>query len=47
MKDIKDLIFKTLASVQPNMANIYKSCRPTDENLEVCFEIYGFDIIID
>lgn len=47
MQDIKDLIFKTIASVQPIMGHAYKSSRPKDETLELCFEILGFDIIID
>ena len=34
-------------SVQPIMNHGYKMSRPKDEQLEMCFEIYGFDIIID
>jgi len=29
------------------MAHAYKSSRPINENLEVCFEILGFDIMLD
>ena len=29
------------------MLHAYKSSRPNDEYLELCFEILGFDILID
>jgi tubulin polyglutamylase TTLL6/13 len=29
------------------MHHAYKSSRPNDEQLELCFEILGFDIMID
>jgi hypothetical protein len=29
------------------MLHAYKSSRPNDEYLELCFEILGFDIMID
>ena len=29
------------------MLYAYKTSRPKDEQLEVCFEILGFDILID
>jgi tubulin polyglutamylase TTLL6/13 len=38
---------KTIASVQPVLSYSYKSNRPKDEDLELCFEILGFDIMID
>ncbi|MFN9909916.1 MAG: YheC/YheD family protein [bacterium] len=44
---IRDLITKTIASVQPIMNHAYKCSRPNDEQLELCFEILGFDIMID
>ena len=47
MKKIRSLIVKTVATVQPIMAHAYKTSRPKDEHLEVCFEILGFDILID
>lgn len=47
MSKIRGIIIKTLAAVQPIMAHAYKSSRPKDENLELCFEILGFDIMID
>ncbi len=47
MKRIRSLIVKTVATVQPIMAHSYKTSRPKDEQLEVCFELLGFDILID
>ena len=29
------------------MQHAYKSSRPNDKVLEICFEILGFDIMID
>lgn len=47
MKKIRSLIVKTVAAVQPIMAHAYKTSRPKNEQLEVCFEILGFDILVD
>lgn len=38
---------KTICSVQPYITHIYKANRPNEQNQEMCFEILGFDIIID
>jgi len=29
------------------MSHAYKNSRPINENLELCFEILGFDVLID
>ena len=47
MKKIRGIILKTIAAVQPIMLYAYKTNRPKDEQLEVCFEVLGFDILID
>ncbi|OMJ90247.1 hypothetical protein SteCoe_7451 [Stentor coeruleus] len=44
---IEDIILKTLCSVQPSVAHIYKTCQPEDFTNGMCFELLGFDIIID
>lgn len=46
-KSIEGLILKTICSVQPYITHIYKANRPSEQNQEMCFEILGFDIIID
>lgn len=42
-----DIVIKTLCSIQPHLAHIYRSCQPDDYSNGMCFEILGFDIIID
>ncbi|OMJ78088.1 hypothetical protein SteCoe_22198 [Stentor coeruleus] len=44
---IEDIILKTLCSVQPSVAHVYKTCQPEDFTNSMCFELLGFDIIID
>ena len=44
---IKDIIIKTLCSVQPSLAHTYKACQPDDPYNGMCFEILGFDVILD
>lgn len=41
---IKDVIIKTLISVEPHIVNKF-NCFAKHRN--VCFEVYGFDVIID
>lgn len=45
--DIKDIILKTLISVQPMLAHTYRSCQPDDIDNSMCFEVLGFDIFLD
>jgi len=45
--DINDIIVKTLCCIQPSLAHIYKSCQPEDKSNSCCFELLGFDIILD
>jgi tubulin polyglutamylase TTLL6/13 len=40
-------IIKTLVSVQPMLAHTYRSCQPDDFTNSMCFEILGFDVILD
>lgn len=44
---IEDIIMKTICSVQPSLSHIYKSCQPEDCSNSMCFELLGFDIIIN
>ena len=47
MSDIKQLIIKSLLTVQPSLAHTYRSCQPDDVDNSMCFEILGFDIFLD
>eukprot|EP00002_Diphylleia_rotans_P004376 TRINITY_DN1319_c0_g2_i5.p1 TRINITY_DN1319_c0_g2~~TRINITY_DN1319_c0_g2_i5.p1 ORF type:complete len:1041 (+),score=232.86 TRINITY_DN1319_c0_g2_i5:50-3172(+) len=44
---IADIIIKTMISVQPLLAHLYHTCVADDVEGSACFEILGFDIIID
>merc|ERR1719356_750794 len=47
LADIEDLIVKTLIAVQPSLSHFYHSCQPDDIENAMCFEILGFDVILD
>jgi tubulin polyglutamylase TTLL6/13 len=44
---IKDIIVKTLISIQPDLIHNYRTSQPGDIYNNMCFEILGFDVIID
>lgn len=44
---IKSIIIKTLLSAQPCLSHNYRSCQPDDLENSLCFEILGFDIMLD
>ena len=46
-KSIDDLIIKTLISGQPSLLHIYRSCQPEDLENQLCFQILGFDVMLD
>jgi hypothetical protein len=46
-RTISDIIIKTLCTVQPSIAHYYKSCQPEDFSNSMCFELLGFDILLD
>ena len=47
MKEIKDIIVKTMLSIQPDLLHNYRTCQPSDRECSMCFELLGFDIILD
>lgn len=47
MGEIKDVIIKTLIAIQQELAHNYRACQPSDLEGLLCFEILGFDIILD
>ena len=46
-QDINDILIKTLIVSQPSLSHLYKSCQPDDLENQLCFQILGFDIMID
>jgi tubulin polyglutamylase TTLL6/13 len=47
MAEMKDIIIKTLLPIQKDLSHNYHACQPADVEGLMCFEILGFDIIID
>ena len=47
MAQIKDIIVKTLISGQPIVSEAFHSCQLDDFENSMCFEILGFDIMLD
>merc|ERR1719454_399499 len=47
MAQVEDLIVKTLIAVQPSLSHVYHSCQPDDVDNSMCFEILGFDVMLD
>ncbi|XP_069041807.1 tubulin polyglutamylase ttll6 isoform X2 [Lepisosteus oculatus] len=45
--DIEDLIIKTLISAHPVLKHNYHSCFPQHASGSACFEILGFDVLLD
>ena len=45
--DIDDLIIKTLISAMPTLRHNYRTCFPNHVRGSACFEISGFDVILD
>ncbi|XP_028413056.1 tubulin polyglutamylase TTLL7-like [Dendronephthya gigantea] len=47
--NITDIIIKTLIVSQPHVRHSYRLCRPGSDssNPSVCFEILGFDVLLD
>ena len=41
------LVAKTLCSAQPQLANVYRRCQPLDPADSLCFELLGFDVLLD
>lgn len=44
--EIKDIIIKTLLTIQPELSHSYRTCQPADEESLMCYEVLGFDIIL-
>ena len=44
---IKEIVVKTMATSQPYLNHLYRSCQPEDLENSMCFQILGFDIMID
>ncbi|XP_043958555.1 tubulin polyglutamylase ttll6 isoform X2 [Gambusia affinis] len=45
--DIEDIIIKTLISAHPILKHNYNTCFPNHISTSACFEILGFDVLLD
>ncbi|XP_024913778.1 tubulin polyglutamylase ttll6 [Cynoglossus semilaevis] len=45
--DIEDIIIKTLISAHPVLKHNYHTCFPNHTSGSACFEILGFDVLLD
>jgi tubulin polyglutamylase TTLL6/13 len=34
-------------AVQPDLIHNYRMCQPNDRTFQICYEILGFDVLID
>ncbi|XP_055848310.1 tubulin polyglutamylase TTLL13 isoform X2 [Episyrphus balteatus] len=46
-QDIDDIIIKTILSAWPMLKHNYHACFPMHDTIQACFEILGFDILMD
>ena len=46
-QEIEKMICKTLCCVQPALSYHYQTCQPGDQSNSMCFELLGFDVILD
>jgi len=46
-KKIQRIIVKTLCAVQPQLSRCFRNCQPMHIENSMCFEILGFDILLD
>ncbi|XP_075146354.1 tubulin tyrosine ligase-like 6B isoform X2 [Haematobia irritans] len=44
---IDDIIIKTVLSAWPVLKHNYHACFPSHDKIQACFEILGFDILVD
>ena len=45
--EIKDILIKTICAAQPILAHQYKTAQPDNYMNNMCFELLGFDILLD
>jgi tubulin polyglutamylase TTLL6/13 len=46
-KRIRRCVVKSLCAVQPHLSHSYRTCQPSDIENSMCFEILGYDIMLD
>lgn len=46
-QEIQVIVAKTICSIQPSISHTYRACQPSDPYNGMCFEILGFDVLLD
>lgn len=46
-RQLEEIVIKTIIAVQPYLEHGYRSSQCRLENYDLCFEILGFDILLD
>ena len=46
-QQINDIIIKTMCISQPHVHHLYRSCQPDDLMNQICFQLLGFDVMLD
>ena len=46
-QEINEIIVKTMCLAQPHVHHLYRSCQPDDLENSLCFQLLGFDIMLD
>lgn len=44
---MQDVIIKTMIAAHPILKHNYRSCFPSHNRGSACFEILGFDVLLD
>lgn len=45
--EVDDVIIKTILSAQPILKHHYRTCFPHHDICSACFELLGFDVLLD
>eukprot|EP00920_Eleutheroschizon_duboscqi_P005375 GHVT01012578.1.p1 GENE.GHVT01012578.1~~GHVT01012578.1.p1 ORF type:complete len:511 (-),score=30.07 GHVT01012578.1:522-2054(-) len=45
--EIDEIAVRTISAVVPNISHVYTACQPDDLSDSMCFEVLGFDILLD
>lgn len=46
-RETEAIVIKTLLTVQKDLAHSYRASQPSDQEQRMCFQLLGFDIILD
>ena len=47
IRSIQNIVVKTLCAVQSKLSRAFRACQPNDTSNSMCFEVLGFDILLE